>query len=211
MNQTYWTNERTAGSLLVGSLIILLLAAIILIASGAMPGFSAMLQGSLAQVVPYAATFRLLSLFFIFGWIVNLLGLGLLAWLLARAGGEQLAVLAFTLIILATTLAILYSAFRMSVELWAAQEAARIGSIPEVFKSLQAWTNGFFGLAERMHFLAMAGVGWGILRTGLLERWVGCMAIGWSLFWLLVGLGGGVPPATPLIMPAVIGVTLLRE
>ena len=62
-----------------------------------------------------------------------------------------------------------------------------------------------------MHFLARAGVGWGILRTGLLARWVGYMAIGWSLFWLLASLGGGTPPATPLIMPAVIGVTLLRE
>lgn len=47
MNQTHWTDERMAGSLLVGSLFILLLAAIILIASGAMPGFSAMLQSSL--------------------------------------------------------------------------------------------------------------------------------------------------------------------
>ncbi len=211
MNQTFWTDERIAGSLLVGSLIILLLAAIMLIASGTIPGFSAMLQGSLAQVAPYADTFRLLSLFFILGWIVHLLGIGLLAWLLARAGGEQLAVLAFTLIILATTLAILYSAFRMNVELWAAQEAARTGSLPAVYEPLRAWTSSLFGVAERIHFLAVAGMGLGIIRTGLLAPWVGWMAIGWNLFWLLAGLGGGVPPATPLIMPAVIGVTLLRE
>ena len=211
MNHTFWTDERIAGSLRVGSLIILLLAAIILIASGAIPRFSAMLQGSLAQVVPYAGTFRLLSLFFILGWTVQLLGISLLARLLVRAGDEQLGILAFTLILAATILVIVDSAFRMNVELWAAQEAARTGSLPAVYEPLQAWTSSLFGVAERAHFLAVAEIGSGIIRTGLLARWVGWTAIGWSLFWLLAGLGGGVPPVTPLIMPAVIGVTLLRE
>jgi hypothetical protein len=211
MNQTFWTDERIAGSLLVGSLIVLLLAVILLFASGAMSGFFAMLGGSLAQVAPYAGTFRLLILFFILGWFVQLLGTGLLARLLVHKGGEQLAFLAFTLILVATIFAVLYSAFRMSVELWAAQEAARTGSLPAVYEPLKAWTHVIFGVSERVYFLATAGFGWGILRTGLLARWVGWMAIGWSLLWLLVGLSGGVPPATPLIMPAVIGLTLLRE
>jgi hypothetical protein len=209
MNQAFWTDRRVAGGLLVASLLILLLALIILIASGAIPGFSAMLQGSLAQVTPYAATFRLLILLFVVAWLVQLLGLSLLTRLLARAGGEQLAILAFTLILVASILAILYSTFRMSVELWAAGEAVRTGTNPEVFEPLKAWPSSFFGVATRAYFLATAGFGLGILRTGLLARWVGWAAIGWSLLLLLVGLGGGVPPATPLIMPAVIGVALL--
>lgn len=211
MAQTYWTAERTAGSLLVASLIILLLAAIILIASGAMPGFSAMLQGSLAQVAPYAATFRLLILVFVVAWIVQLLGLVLLTRLLVRAGSEQLAIVAFTLILIAALMAILYSTFRMSVELWAAQEAARVGSVPAIFEPLRAWPRSIFTVAERAYFLATAGFGLGILRTRLLAPWVAWAAIGWSLLWLLAGLGGGVPPATPLIMPVVIGIALLRK
>ena len=167
MNHTFWTDERIAGSLLVGSLIILLLAAIILIASGAIPAFSAMLQGSLAQVVPYAGAFRLLSLFFILGWTVQLLGTSLLARLLVRAGDEQLGILAFTLILAATILVIVDSAFRMNVELWAAQEAAH-SSLPAVYEPLQAWTSSLFGVAERAHFLAVAEIGLGIIRTGLL-------------------------------------------
>ncbi|HEX6387148.1 MAG TPA: hypothetical protein VF177_20980 [Anaerolineae bacterium] len=211
MNQAFWTDRRIAGSLLVASLLILFLALIILIASGAAPAFPAIVQGRLAQVAPYAATFRLLILVFAVGWIVQLLGLALLTRLLVRAGGEQLAILAFTLILVATIMAILWSAFRMSVELWAAQEAARTGSVPELFEPLKAWTSSFFRVASRAHFLATAGFGLGILRTGLLARWVGWVAIGWSLLWLLGGLGGGVPPATPLIMPAVIGFALLRK
>lgn len=207
----FWTDERTAGSLLVASLLILVLALIILIGGGAMPGFSAMLQGSLAQVAPYAGTFRLLILLFVVAWIVQLLGLSLLTRLLMHAGNEQLAILAFTLSLVATILAILYSTFRIGVELWAAQEAAEAGSVPTVLEPLQAWANGFFGVAERLHFLATSGFGLGILRTRLVARWVGWLAIGWSVLWLLGGLGGNVPPGTPLIMPVVIGFTLLRK
>src|SRR5690554_5339058 len=93
--------NRLAGILLVTSLLVLILALIIMIVSGATPGFSAMLRGSLAQAAPYAATFRLLSLLFAVGWIVQLLGLGLLTRLLVRAGEEQLAIMAFTLVVVA--------------------------------------------------------------------------------------------------------------
>lgn len=208
--QAFWTDERAAGSLLVASLLVLVFALIILIASGAMPGFFAMLRGSLAQVAPYAPTFRLLILLFVLGWIVQLLGLGLLARLLARAGCEQLAVLAFTLVLVAVIMAVLYSTFRMNVELWAAQEAARRGSVPEVFEPLKAWTNSFFSVGYVVHFAAVAGFGWGILRSGLLEPWVGQVTVGWSLLWLLGSLVGVGAPGIPFIMPAVIGVALLR-
>ena len=200
---------RIAGGLLVASLLVLLLDLIIMIASGAAPAFPAIISGRLAEAAPYAATFRLLILGFVIAWIVQLLGLVLLTRLLVRAGDEQIAILAFTLVLVATLLAVLYTTFRMSVELWAAQEAARIGSVPAIFEPLRAWPHSFFAVAERAYFLATAGFGWAILRTGLLARWVGWAAIGWSLLWLLAGLGGGVPPATPLIMPAVIGIALL--
>ena len=211
MNEAFWTDRRVAGGLLVASLLILLLDVAILIASGAAPGFPAMVSGKLAEVAPYAATFRLLILGFVIAWFIQLLGLSLLTRLLLHAGSEQLAILSFTLILVATILAILYSTFRMSVELWAAQEAARLGSIPAVFEPLRAWPHAFFAVAERAYFLATAGFGLAILRTRLLAPWVGWAAIAWGLLLLLAGVGGGVPPATPLIMPAVIGFALLSQ
>jgi hypothetical protein len=202
---------RLTGILLVVSLLILLLALILMIVSGATPGFSAMLRGSLAEVAPYADTFRLLSLLFAVGWIVQLLGLGLLTRLLVRAGDEQLAILAFILILMATLLAVLYTTFRMSVDLWAAAEAVRTATIPEVFEPLKAWTSDFFSVAYRAHLLAVAGFGWAILRTRLLAPAVGQAAIGWGVLWLVGGLVGVGVPAIPLIMPAVIGIALLMR
>lgn len=209
MNQAFWTAERAAGGLLVGGLLVLMLAAVIMIASGAMPGFSAILQGSLAEVAPYAATFRLLILMFVVGWIIQLLGLSLLTRLLVRAGAEQIAILAFTLMVAAAVMAILWSTFRMSVELWAAQEAARTGIVPGLFEPMQAWTTSFEKVASRMHYVAMAGFGWGIVRTRLLTPALGWATIGWSALWLVGGLGGGLPPGLVFVMPAVIGVALL--
>ena len=65
--------------ILVASLLVPLLALIILIASGTLPAFSASLQGSLVEMAPYVANFRLLNLLWAVGWIIQLMGLGLLA------------------------------------------------------------------------------------------------------------------------------------
>ena len=127
-----WTTERAAGSMLVASLLIGLLAVVILIAGDALPAFSASLRGSLVEIAPYANTFRLLTLLWAVAWIVQLLGLGLLTHLLLRAGDEYLAVPAFLAVLVAAILGILHGTFHMSVETWAAQEVAQTGSIPEV-------------------------------------------------------------------------------
>lgn len=211
MNRALWTDRSVAGGLLVGSLLILLLAAIRMIAGGAIPGFAAMVQGSLAQAAPYTATFRLLIFLFVIAWLMQLLGLSLLTRLLLRAGSEQLAILAFTLTLVATILAVLYVTFRLSVDLWIAQEAATTAVTPALYAPLRAWISDSFKVATRAYHLAVAGFGFAIVRTRLLAPWVGWAAMAWSLFWLLGGLFGIGAPAIPLIMPAVIGVTLLRE
>lgn len=209
--RTIQNPDRTAGILLISSFLILLIALIILVTSRAIPGFTAMLQGSLAQVAPYNATFRLLILLFILGWIVQLLGIGLFARLLARAGSEQLAILGFALILVTTIIAILYYSFRTSVELWAAGEAARTGNLPNFYEPLREWLSSAFRVAYSAHFIAVAGLGLGILRARLLAPWVGQLTIGWSLLWLLGSLVGMGAPAIPLIMPIVIGFALLMK
>ncbi len=211
MNRAFWTAERATGSLLVASLLIGLLALIILVASGALPAFSALLQGSLELMVPYAATFRRLNLLWTVGWIVQLLGFGLFTRLLLRAGDEYLAIPAFIAILSAAILGVLHGTFHMSVETWAAQEAARTGSVPEVYEPLRAWISSFFRVAYITHLVAMVGFGWGILRAALLAPWVGWAAIGWSALWLVGGLAGVGVPGILFIIPAVIGVSLLLE
>jgi hypothetical protein len=200
---------RYAGILLVASLLIPLLALIILISSGALSAFSDTLQGSLERMAPYAATFRWTNLLYAVGWIVQSLGFVLLARLLFRAGDEQLAVLAFTAILIATILGLLHATFHMTVAIWAAQEAARNGSLPEVYEPLRMWVGGAFRIAYILHLLAVAGFGWGILRTGLLASWMGQAAIGWSLLWVVGFFIGAGAPGLLFLMPAVIGAALL--
>jgi hypothetical protein len=201
--------NQIAGILLVSSFFILLLALVILIASGAFSAFSAVLQGSLAEMAPYAATFRLLNLLWTVGWIVQLIGFGLLTRLLLRAGDESLAILAFSAILVAVVLGVLHGTFHMSVETWAAQEAARTGNIPLAYEPLRIWVSAFFRVAYVVHLAATAGFGWSILRTGFLPSWVGQVTIGWSILWLVASLFGAGVPGLLFIMPSVIGVVLL--
>lgn len=203
--------SRLAGILLVSSFLIPLLALIILIASGSLPAFSAGLQGSLEQMAPYAATSRLTNLLYAIGWIVQLLGFALLAQLLLRAGEEQLAILSFITILIAAILGFLHATFHMSVETWATQEAARTGSILEIYEPLDIWIGSSFRIAYVMHLIALVGFGWGILRAQLVAPWVGWVAIGWSILWLVGYLVGAGAPGILFIMPAVIGVSLLVE
>lgn len=202
---------RIAGGFLVASLLVLLLDLLIMIATGAASAFPAIISGRLAEVAPYTATFRLLILGFVIGWIVQLLGLALLARLLVQAGSEQLAIVAITLILVAVVISILYSTFRMSVELWVAQEAARNGTIPAFYEPIRAWTGDFFRVATRVYHLGVAGFGLAIIRTGFPAPWIGWLAVGWSVFWLIGGLFGLGIPAIPLIMPVAIGFALLGK
>jgi hypothetical protein len=210
-SHTDQNSARIAGILLVSSFLILLLALVILIASGALPGFSAALQDSLAEMAPYASTFRRLNLLWTLGWILQLLGFSLLTRLLVRAGEEQLAILSFITIFIAALLGVLHGTFHMSVETWAAEEAARTGSIPEIYEPMEVWIGGSFRIAYWLQLAGVAGFGWGILRAGLLAPWVGWAAIGWSMLWIagyLVGIGA---PGILFIMPAVIGAVLLLK
>lgn len=203
------STRRSAGLLLAGSLLILLLAALILVASGAFSAFTNLLQGSLDQMAPYADTFRRLDLLWTVGWIVQLLGFALLALQLVGAGEEQLAVLAFTAVLVSSIQGVLHGTFHMSVEIWAAREAALTGSIPQVYEPLESWISSFFRIGYIVHLLAEAGFGWGILRGRLLAPWAGWAAITWSVLWILGSLVGVGAPGVLFIMPAVIGVALL--
>jgi hypothetical protein len=211
MNQAFWTEARVTGSLLVAGLLIGLLAVVIMIASGAAPGFAAV-GGALEAMAPYADTFRLLNGIYSATWIFLLLGFALLARLLARAGEEQLALLAFTLALITTVTGVLHGSFHVGLTTWAAEEAGRTGSIPEIYQPLRAWADGAFRLGYGGSFVAIALIGWGILRSGILSPSLGWIAIGWSVLWLaafLLRAGGA--PAVPFIMPAVIGIALLRR
>jgi hypothetical protein len=203
--------RRTAGVLLAGSLFVLLLALIILVASGAISAFSAGLQGSLADKAPYDGLFRLLNLLWTTGWILQLMGFGLLTRLLIRTGDESLAMPAFIAIFVAGIIGVLHGSFHMSVETWASLEAARTGFVPEVYEPMRIWISTAFRIAYVLALLGTVGFGYSLLRTRLLALWIGRAAVVWGIFWLVCYVVGAGLPATLFIMPAVIGITLLID
>lgn len=210
MNYAFWSDRRVGGSLLVAGLLIGLLAVAIMILSGAAPGFAAV-GGALELMAPYADAFRLLNGMYTVAWVFLVLGTALLSRLLARAGEEQLALLAFTLFLITGVMGVIHGAFHVGLTTWAAEEAGRTGSIPEIYHPLRAWADGAFRVGYLGSFFATALLGWAIIRAGLLTPALGGIAIAWSALCLagwLVGVGA---PAVPFLMPAVIGATLLWQ
>lgn len=210
MDPAFWTEGRIAGGVLVASLVPPLLAVVIQVASGATAGYGAMVSGSLADAAPFASRFRPQIYLFAISWVIQLLGLSLLTHLLVRAGAGQLAILALTMVFVATMAAFIYYTFRASVEIWAIHEVARTGSTPEFFEPLEDWLGGNFRVAYPVHLAALIGFGIAILRTGLLSPSVAWATIGWSALWFAMSLVGIGIPAIPVIMPVVIGMALLR-
>jgi hypothetical protein len=211
ISHTVQNPSRITGILLVSSFVVPLLALVILITSGAFPAFSAGLQGSLTEKAPYAATFRLLNLFWMAGWILQLMGFGMLIWLLLHAGDAPLTIPAFIAVLIAAILGVLHGTYHMSVETWASQEAVRTGSIPEVYEPLRIWIGSAFRIAYVLHLLGTVGFGWSLLRSGILAPWAGWITVGWGILWLAVYLVGAGLPGILFITPAVIGVALLID
>jgi hypothetical protein len=211
MNGAFWKEERIAGAVLIVPMILMVIALLITIASGAIAGFGAKVSGQLAEAAPYESGFRTPTLLFVISWLVQLLGLCLLTRLLVRAGAGQLVIPALALIAFAVIVAFTYYSFRMTVEPWAAQEAARTGGVPEFFEPVKDWLGGNFELGYRVHFLAMIGYGVAVLRTRLLAPGASQGVIGWTTLWFVASLFGVGIPALPFFAPAFIGIVLLLK
>ncbi len=144
-------------------------------------------------------------------WILLVLGFVGLTRLLVNSGGEQLAILALAVTVVATVLAILEAVFTIGLTTWAVKEAARTGITPEIYIVLD---DGLFDKIQFVYtvlgFAAQAGFGAALLKSTLLPSWVGQTTLVWGLVWLVADSFFLGIPALLLIMPAVIGVALLN-
>ena len=207
-------SKSATGILLIASFLILVLALIITVAGGALPAFADSLQSveSLEQMAPYAAMHSAVHYLYGAGWIVLLLGYGLLTRLLLRGGGEGLAIVAFIVILVAAVLGVIEASLRGSLTIWAAEEATRTGSIPDFYMALRGWSDWIQRVHMSLAHLSLAGYGWALLRSGLLPPGIGWASIAWGGFWLLaLGVAHVGFPALVFIMPVVIGIALLTQ
>jgi len=141
--------------------------------------------------------------------LLQVVGFGILAVMLREEGEGSISTVAFGLLLLALTLTAFRGAFDGTVTVWAAEQSASSGTVPDLFEPLKAWVGFIFGVAYVGYFVAMAGFGWGVLRAGILPTWVGWASIGWSVLWVggyVVNVG---LPAFILIPPLIFGIALL--
>lgn len=204
--------QRISGALLTGSLIIVLVAAAIMITSGATPAFFDLLGGSLAGLKPYLWVFRASTYMWAVAWMSLLLGFVALTRLLTRYGDDEIAPMALAATIVAMVLAMLEATFTVGVTTWAVEEAANTGATPEIYTVLEE------GLLDKIQFVytilgfaAQAGFGAALLKTGLLASSVGWTAVVWGSFGLAVDSFYLGIPGLLFFIPAVIGISLLAR
>ena len=141
--------------------------------------------------------------------LLQVVGFGILAVMLREEGEASISTVSFGLLILSLALSVFRGAFDGTVTVWAAEQSASSGNVPDLFEPLKAWVGFIFGIAYVGYFVAMAGFGWGVLRAGILPAWVGWATIGWSVLWVggyvfNVGL-----PVFIVIPPLIFGIALL--
>lgn len=211
MNEGLWSTEKAAGAVLTASTLILVAALVLLVARRALPTVFALLEGSLEEVAQHVSTFRSVNLMYGAGWILQLLGFGMLTIRLREVGDGTISSLALILLGFAAVLGALEATFHMSVTTWAAQEAARTSNVPSFYEPLRHWVNDSIQLIyAALGLLALAGYGWALIRSELVPLWIGWASIGWGLVWTVVlVMTGATIPAVLFIMPPAIGIALL--
>ena len=113
----------------------------------------------------------------------------ILASVLTAAGERTLAVVSFGLWVAASVAAVFRTVSDGTITVWAGEQWAETGTVPEVYAPLSSLAqNSFLWFAEVPWLVAAAGFGWAVIRSGILPSWVGYVAIGWSAMWLLVFL-----------------------
>ena len=146
------------------------------------------------------------------GWIVAALGYVMLTALLRDAGDPIISTLASVLFLMGIVSAIAFWALSLTANVLAAEETARTTMVPEYYKVLEMSAESLLGVYQMLALLATAGFGWALLQTGMLPSWVGWVTVGWGLLWAGVHLRSDETiPLLPMVMPVVIGISVLLK
>jgi hypothetical protein len=144
------------------------------------------------------------------GWIVAAMGYVMLAVLLRDAGATIVSPLAAVSFLIAIVLACVFWVFHVSPTLLAAEETARTSTVPAYYEPLRVSAEASLRVYLMLGLVSTAGFGLALLQTGMLPPWVAWATIGWGVVWAGVSLvtSEGIP-LLPMVMPLVIGISLL--
>jgi hypothetical protein len=198
-------NLRLAGALLLTGGIVFTIGAM----SPPWEQWYAPLQRALQVIGQHKVGWYWIHACFVLGVILTILGFVALAHALRDTPSGVLASLVGAAYVTGAVFWLVNIAFRGSVQVWAADEVIRTGSIPIYYEPLRRWASLLFAGYSFLGYAAVAGLGWVMLRTGLSPRWAAWFAV-------VMGLSGGgvMGMSVPMIVHIplmVIGALLLKR
>jgi hypothetical protein len=207
----FWTPRRFAGcTLLLGCFLFMGAASLIL--RDAQGNFSVNLppRAALLLIAAQTTRFEWSTSLFLSGVIVTALGFALLIRLLWESGERTFSLLALIASLLGLVLLVIYLAFWLGVDPFAAQETARTGVVPDYYLPLTMWTTALFRVYTALAFSALALAGGALLISQVLPRWLSWTAIVYGLVGLaLFAYAHDIPPFVHYLVPIVMGILLL--
>ncbi len=209
MKSEFFSTERIGGLLMLMQPLLLLVAVGVIAAQGKLGGMAAAFRGVGPQAGD-ASGLRIIAHFAIPAQIALIAGFAFLAMLLYEGGDRGPAIAALALLVFSAAVSTVEGTFQASVTVWAAEQAARTGSVPELYEPLRRWANGDIQFVYMSAFLtAMLLFSWSAMRTGLLGSWIGWAALAASvaafpLYFLVLGA-----PLIIIVFPFIFGVGLL--
>ena len=151
------------------------------------------LKRSLQVIGEHRAAWYWIHACFVIGVVLTILGIVSYAHARATTGGNSLLpALVAAAYVTGAVLWLASIAFRLTVQVWAAGEVLTSGTIPDAYLPWHRFSGALFALYMALAYLACAGLGWDVLRTGLVARWAGWFSV---VFGLSAGaiVGGNIP------------------
>jgi hypothetical protein len=175
--------------------------------------FNLPVQEHLRAIARNSAAWRWANIFMGAAAIILLAGLTMLTTLLEGANERVLSRLGLAGFLFGALLWVVFSAFRATVTIRAAQEVASAdttGTVPPYYEPLAQWGGALFYVYAVVGFLALAAYGGSLLQVELLPGWVGWATLIFSIAILVQFLVmGDTLPAFHYFPPLLIGILLM--
>lgn len=179
---------------------------------GNMDIFTLPVREYLSAVAGNAATWRMSNVFMGAASVLLVAGLTMLTASLEGVGEHVLSRLGLVGMLLAAILWLVFSAFRATVTISAAQEMATTGAVPPYYEPLAGWGSGLFLIYAAVGFLALASYGGSVLQSTLLPSWAGWATIIFSIAMLvLLFVTGDTLPLFHYLPTLLLGILLLAR
>ncbi|MQA82515.1 MAG: hypothetical protein GEV10_29320 [Streptosporangiales bacterium] len=144
--------------------------------------------------------------------VMLVVGMTMVTTMLERVDERVLSRIALTGLLLAALLWLVYSAFRSTVTVSAAQETVLTGAVPPYYEPLARWASGLFQVYIVLGCLGLAALGGSLVLAELVPVWAGWATLAISAATLAHLLStGDTLPAFHYIPVLLIGILLLKR